>query len=455
MKRTSFLPSEFRSVTGLGLLYAFRMLGLFMALPVLALYARDLPGATPFLIGIALGIYGLTQAVLQIPFGMLSDRIGRKRVIAFGLLLFFTGSVVAAVATTVEGIIIGRCLQGSGAIAGALMALLADRTREEVRTPAMAAIGMSIGVSFALAMAIGPLLAQWFGLSGIFWTTALLALLGLPILWRFIPPAPMRRRHQDVGIDFSRVGALLRRPDLLRLDFSIFCLHALLTGCFVALPLRLEALGIAPQHHGWVYLPIMAIGFFAMLPLIVAAEKYRHVRPVFIGTAALMGLALLGLAGAGENRWALYALLFLFFTGFNLMEALLPSMISKLSPAGDKGSAMGIYSTSQFLGASTGGAAGGAALGAAGPAALFLSAAALAGVWLISALGMKEPRHLSSETVALREPNDADYDRLARSLEAIRGVEDVMVVPAERVAYLKTDRALLDEDALKKFSPAR
>lgn len=454
MKRTSFLPSEYRAVTGLGLLYAFRMLGLFMVLPVLALYARDLPGATPFLIGIALGIYGLTQAVLQIPFGILSDHIGRKQVIACGLLLFLVGSIVAAVANTVEGIIVGRCLQGSGAIAGALMALLADRTREEVRTPAMAAIGMSIGASFALAMVIGPLIAQWQGLSGIFWTTALLALAGLIILWRFIPPAPARQ-HQDVGIDFSRVGELLRRSDLLRLDFSIFCLHALLTGCFVALPLRLEALGIAPQHHGWVYLPIMAIGFFAMVPMIIAAEKYRHVRPVFIGTVTLLGLALLGMAGVNESRWALYALLFLFFTGFNLMEALLPSMISKLSPAGTRGSAMGIYSTSQFLGASAGGAAGGAALGAVGPDALFLLAAALTGVWLLSVLGMKTPRHLSSVTVALSEPTDGSYERLKRALEAVRGVEEVVIVPAERVAYLKVARQLLDEEALEKFSPAR
>lgn len=455
MKRTSFLPSEYRAVTGLGLLYAFRMLGLFMVLPVLALYARDMPGATPFLIGIALGIYGLTQAILQIPFGMLSDHIGRKQVIALGLLLFFAGSVVAATATTVEGIIIGRCLQGSGAIAGALMALLADRTREEVRTPAMAAIGMSIGVSFALAMVIGPLLAQWFGLSGIFWITAFLALLGLPILWRFVPSAPARRQHQDVGIDLSRVGALLRRPDLLRLDFSIFCLHALLTGCFVALPLQLEAFGIASRHHGWIYLPIMAVGFVTMVPLILVAEKYRRVRPVFIGTVTVMGLSLLGMAGVSESRSTLYTLLFLFFTGFNLMEALLPSMISKLSPAGAKGSAMGIYSTSQFLGASVGGAAGGAALGAGGPSALFLMAAALAGVWLLSVLGMKTPPHLSSETVALKKPVDADYDRLTRELGAIKGVEDVMVAPAERVAYLKINRSILDETALNEFLATR
>ncbi|MFC0269039.1 MFS transporter [Kushneria aurantia] len=452
MRSLPFLPGEYRAMIGLGLLYAFRMLGLFMVLPVLSLYTRDLPGATPFLVGVALGGYGLTQAVLQIPFGMLSDRIGRKEVIAAGLCLFLLGSIIAALSSSIYGIIIGRCLQGSGAIAGALMALLADRTREEVRTSAMAAIGMSIGVSFALAMAIGPLLAEYFGLSGIFWSTSLLAVAGLVILWRLVPAAPARRQHRDVGVDPRQLIAMLRRPDLLRLDFSILCLHALLTAAFVALPLELEALGIAPRYHGWVYLPIMALGFIAMLPLIIAAEKYRRMRPIFLSTVAIMALSLLGLGVFEDSRWSVLALLFVFFTGFNLMEATLPSMISKIAPVGAKGSAMGIYSTSQFLGACLGGAGGGAIVGVAGIDALFQFSALLALVWFLSVLGMQPPRHLSSEIIALDETLDARDKQLSNRLAAIAGVEEVMVVAQERIAYLKVDRDKLDREALAHLS---
>ncbi|BBI70720.2 hypothetical protein HAALTHF_06800n [Vreelandella aquamarina] len=255
------LAAERRAISGLAGLYASRMLGLFMVLPVLALYADTLTGATPLLVGVALGIYGLTQATLQIPFGLLSDRIGRKRVIAMGLLIFAFGSVVAAMADSIGGVILGRALQGGGAVAAAIMALLADQTREQVRTAAMATIGLSIGVSFAIAMVLGPWLASWAGLSGVFWFTALLTLVGLLVLWRWVPPAPRRLRHRDVGLDRKQFKSVITRPDLWRLDLSIFALHLVLMAIFVAIPFRLLQCGGSsgvpwislPRHYGTLF----------------------------------------------------------------------------------------------------------------------------------------------------------------------------------------------------------
>ncbi|GHB33717.1 MFS transporter [Salinicola rhizosphaerae] len=442
-----FLVTERRAIVGLASLYASRMLGLFMVLPVLALYADHLDGATPFLVGLALGGYGLTQAILQIPFGLLSDRIGRKVVIGGGLVLFIIGSLVAASATSITGIIIGRCLQGSGAVAGAIMALLADQTREEIRTAAMATIGLSIGVAFAIAMVVGPLVADIAGLAGIFWFTAALSACGLLILWKLVPRAP-KRMHQDVGIDRRQLKATLGSRDLLRLDFSIFALHLILTACFVALPFRLEALGFAPAHQGWVYLPVMALAFIAMVPLVIVAEKYRKMKPVFVGAVAAMTLILLGFSELTPHTTTLLLLLWGFFVVFNLLEATLPSMISKLAPAGAKGTAMGIYSTSQFLGAFLGGTLGGALSQDFGIQSVFLGAAIIGAIWLAVVWKMPAPRHLSSEIVALDEQSMDMLDTLFERFASVTGVEDVMVVPEEQVAYLKVDRQRLDAEAL-------
>jgi len=443
-----FLITERRAIVGLASLYASRMLGLFMVLPVLALYADDLEGATPLLVGMALGGYGLTQAILQIPFGLLSDRIGRKAVIAGGIVLFIIGSIVAASATSITGIIIGRCLQGSGAVAGAIMALLADQTRDEIRTAAMATIGLSIGVAFAVAMVAGPLIADMAGLAGVFWFTAALAACGLLILWKLVPKAPRRMLHRDVGIDRRQLRATLGQSDLLRLDFSIFALHLILTACFTALPFRLEALGFAPADHGWVYLPVMALAFLGMIPLVIVAEKYRKMKPIFVGAVAAMTLILLGFGELANDRVTLITLLWGFFVVFNLLEATLPSMISKLAPAGAKGTALGVYSTSQFLGAFLGGTLGGALSQGFGVQSVFLGAAFVGAIWLAVVWKMPAPRHLSSEIVALDEQSMDRLDTLLERFASVAGVEDVMVVREERVAYLKVDRQRLDVEAL-------
>ncbi|WP_111413354.1 MFS transporter [Billgrantia lactosivorans] len=445
------LASERRAITGLAGLYATRMLGLFMVLPVLALYADELDGATPLLVGLALGVYGLTQAVLQIPFGLLSDRLGRKPVIAGGLLLFLLGSVVAASADSIGGVILGRCLQGSGAVAAAIMALLADQTREQVRTAAMATIGLSIGVAFAVAMVVGPWLASAFGLASVFWFTALLAGLGLLVLWKLVPPAPRRLRHRDVGIDRRQLAATLTRADLWRLDLSIFALHLVLMAIFVAVPFRLVEAGIAAERHGLAYLAIMALAFVGMVPLVVIAEKRQRMKGMSLTAIAAIAVSLAGLAGFGGG-WGLFAWLLLFFVAFNLLEAMLPSMLSKLAPAGAKGTAMGVYSTSQFLGAFLGGMLGGFLAQHWGLSAVFIGSAALAGLWWLLMLRMPAPPHLSSEVVALDDDQHEDtLDTLMASFAEVAGVEDVLVVPEERVAYLKVDRRRLDEDALARL----
>ncbi|RDB42265.1 MFS transporter [Halomonas sp. DQ26W] len=446
------LATERRAITGLASLYATRMLGLFMVLPVLALYADELAGATPLLIGLALGVYGLTQAILQIPFGLLSDRVGRKPVIAGGLLLFLIGSVVAAGADTIGGVILGRCLQGSGAVAAAIMALLADQTREQVRTAAMATIGLSIGVAFAVAMVLGPWLAAAYGLSSVFWFTAMLAALGLVVLWKLVPPAPRRMRHRDVGIDRQQLAVILTRADLWRLDLSIFALHLVLMAIFVAVPFRLLEAGIDVNRHGLTYLGIMLLAFLCMVPLVVLAEKRQHMKGMCLLAIGAIAVSLAGLAGIGTGAWALFAWLLLFFTAFNLLEATLPSMLSKLAPAGAKGTAMGVYSTSQFLGAFLGGLLGGLLAQQWGLSAVFIGSALLAGIWWLLMLGMPAPPHLSSEVFELDEDQQNDtLDTLMASFAEVAGVEDVLVVPEERLAYLKVDRRRLDRDALDRL----
>ncbi|MFO7646748.1 MFS transporter [Halomonas campaniensis] len=446
------LATERRAITGLAGLYATRMLGLFMVLPVLALYADDLAGATPLLVGLALGVYGLTQAVLQIPFGALSDRLGRKPVIAAGLLLFLAGSVVAASAESIGGVILGRCLQGSGAVAAAIMALLADQTREQVRTAAMATIGLSIGVAFAVAMVLGPWLAAAFGLSAVFWFTALLAGAGLVVLWKLVPPAPRRLQHRDVGIDRAQLGATLGRRDLLRLDLSIFALHLILMAIFVAVPFRLLEAGVAVERHGLTYLGIMLLAFAAMVPLVILAEKRRQMKAMCLSAIAAITLSLGGLAGLGSGLWSLFGWLLLFFVAFNLLEATLPSMLSKLAPAGAKGTAMGVYSTGQFLGAFLGGVLGGFLAQQWGLSAVFLGCALFGLVWLALMAGMASPPHLASEVVALDGDHHGDaLDTLMARFAEVAGVEDVLVVPEERLAYLKVDRQRLDEEALARL----
>lgn len=375
-------PLERRTVSSLALLYSFRMLGLFMVLPLLALYAADLPGATPAMLGLALGIYGLSQAALQIPLGWLSDRIGRKPVIVSGLLVFALGSVVAAQADTATGIIVGRFLQGAGAIASTVMALVADLTSEEQRTKAMAIVGASIGASFAVALVLGPLVAASGGLQAVFYLTAVLALVGIVVVLLRVPTPERLLAHDEVGARGVHLAQALADRHLLRLNFGVFTLHFILMACFLLLPTLLEeSMGVGRDDHWQVYLPALLLSLLGMLPLMRLAEKGGRLREVFPAAIALLLLALPGLVFVASGPM-FYLSLWLFFVGFNYLEATLPSLVSKAVFAGGRGTAMGIYSSCQFLGAFAGGAVGGYVLQQWGSQGL-LAACLLPGIiWL-------------------------------------------------------------------------
>ncbi len=438
---------EVRTVTSLALLYAFRMLGLFMVLPVLMLYGDQYVGATPALLGLALGIYGLTQACFQIPLGLLSDVVGRKPIILAGLAIFALGSVVAAQATTIEGLVLGRALQGSGAIASAIMAMVADLTSEENRTKAMAAIGASIGLSFSLAMILGPALAAATGLAGVFMLSAGLACVGAVIVVFAVPSPTERRAHRDIVISPALVLQTLRNTELLRLNWGIFSLHSILMASFVSIPpILVSVLDLPRESHWSFYLPVLGLAFIAMLPLMIVAEKKQQVKPVFITAVALLlvSAALLGMLEHGV--WLVMILVFVFFVAFNLLESMLPSLVSKIAPAGTKGTAMGLYSTSQFLGAFFGGAVGGWVFDSYSPSAVFIVSSLLALAWLFVALFMVAPKKLARLCFALRENFDRD------AVAALPGVEELRISHDEALVYLKVDRRILDGVALQQHA---
>ena len=427
------------------------MLGMFMVLPVLATYGQDLAGATPFLLGLAIGAYGLTQAVLQIPFGMLSDRFGRLPIIYIGLLIFAAGSVVAGMSDSVWGVISGRVLQGAGAISAAVMALLSDLTREQHRTKAMAMIGISIGISFAVAMVVGPLVTRGFGLSGLFWFTAAMALVGMVIIAITVPKPAQQVVTRESGVAKTALAATLRNPDLLRLDLGIFVLHALLMASFVALPLALvEQGGLPKEEHWWVYLIALFVGFFAMLPFIIYSEKKRQMKRVFVGAVGvLMGTELFLWLFADSLTLLIIGTL-AFFTAFNFLEASLPSLISKVSPAGAKGTAMGVYSTSQFLGAALGGMLGGWLFTVGGASLVFAGCAALAALWLIFAANMQEPPYVTSVRLSVSPAAMQDTQWLI-ALSAQAGVVDTILVAEEAAVYVKFDTQIIVRASVESY----
>lgn len=372
---------ELRSALTLACVISLRLFGLFLIMPVFSLYAQDMPGATPFMIGFALGVYGLGQIVLQIPLGLLSDHIGRKPAISIGLVLFALGGLIAALAHTLEGVAVGRAVQGMGAVAGAGIALAADLTADENRSKVMGIIGVSIGLAFLLALILGPPLEAVDGLSGLFVATSILALASLVLLWLIVPTPQAARAPAAAGM--ASVLVMLRDTRMLVLNGSVFFLHVLLTASFVGLPLLLVGrLHLPVREHWHLYLPVMVIAALVM------GGSMRHMREVAQSLRVVMmcvvaiGLALLGFAWSGSHLLAFGAAAAVFFSGFNLLEAALPSLVSRLAPAHLRGAAMGAYSTSQFLGAFVGGAVGGLVLGRLGVDGVFVWAAAMTLLWL-------------------------------------------------------------------------
>lgn len=398
-------PAERRASGSLATIFAARMLGLFLVLPVFALEAARYPGGgDPALVGMAMGIYGLTQGILQIPYGLASDRFGRKRVIALGLLVFAAGSFMAAAAPSLGWLIAGRALQGAGAVSAAVTALLADQTRETVRTKAMALVGASIGLMFALSLVGAPLLAARIGLSGLFVLTGLLALACIAVVRWWTPPAPTHKADLPRG----RLVDVLTHGPLLRLDVGVFVLHAVQLAMWVAVPALLVEAGLDKDHHWQVYLPAVVASMVVMGALFVL-ERRGYLRAVFLGAIGLVALVQLGLLLAADAPGiaVLAVLLFLFFCGFNVLEATQPSLASRLAPPQSRGAALGVYNTLQSLGFFVGGAVGGWLARDVGVQGLFAACAAMMLLWLAVAWPMRAPRGPKSAEEALADEAQA------------------------------------------------
>jgi MFS family permease len=438
-------PLELRASLSLASIFGLRLLGMFVILPVFAIYAEGLPGGDDLtLVGIALGAYGLTQAILQIPFGWWSDRYGRKPVIYVGLSMFAAGSFVAAAAPTIYLVIVGRVMQGAGAISAAVMAMAADLTREEQRTKAMAMIGSTIGLAFALSLVASPWLDRHIGVPGIFAMTGVLALLAMLVVWRVVPEVTEVARNSRAGAlrDFATV---LRDPQLARLNYGVFVLHAVLMALFIAIPLSMRSAGLPLGEHWKVYLPVMLGSFVLMMPAILTQGRRGRLKLYFVTSVALLLVAHLALPWfAGDIRLTALFLL-VFFTPFNLLEALLPTLTSRLAPAGNKGVAIGVYSSVQFFGTFVGAVVGGYAYGRWGLEGVVIVNAGLLVIWVIVSLGMTTPALPSRRSYTVPPLEAAQAEALATRLRALAGVREAHVNARENTAYLQVDSAVFDE----------
>ena len=446
-------PLEMRATVSLAAIYGLRMFGMFSILPIFAIYASTFPEhPSPLMIGIALGAYGLTQALFQLPFGMASDKFGRKPMIYLGLTIFAIGSMVAALAMNIEGVIIGRAIQGAGAVSAVVTALLADLTRDENRTKAMATIGGTIGVAFAVSLVGGPLLNQWIGVPGIFVMTALLTLAAIAVV-KFVVPDPVHSHyHSDASAAPAKLKGVLKNAQLLRLNFGIFALHAAQMAMFVVVPFAIvKSSGMHENQHWHIYLPVLIASFVLMVPAIIYAEKQAKMKLVFVSAIAMMLLAQLMFAASIEHFWGIVASLTLYFIAFNVLEASLPSIISKMAPAAAKGTAMGVYNTSQSLGVFVGGAFGGYLSHKLGFASVFIFCSIMMFLWLILAYSMQAPPALKTKMYSLDEASaeltNKQAELLKNNLAKLVGVIEAVVLPQERTIILKIDKSQHGDEA--------
>jgi len=433
---------ELRAAFGLAGIFGLRMLGLFVILPVFALYAAKLEGGDNLtLVGIALGAYGLAQAILQIPFGRWSDAVGRKPVLYVGLAIFALGSIVAGWSTSIVGVIIGRVLQGAGAVSAVAIAMAADLTREEHRTKVMAIIGSTIGLSFALSLVLGPWLDRMIGVAGIFYLIAILAVLAMIVVARLPTPEHTHPARSE-PVPFAEV---LRNGELLRLNVGIFVLHAVLLSLFVTVPFDLMAVGLEHAEHATVYAIVMLGSVLFMLPCVRIAERGGQGKIVFLGCIALVLASQAMLIGLDRSLWGIGATLLVFFMGFMVLEAALPAQVSRVAPAGARGAAIAVYSTLQFLGAAFGSALGGYLMQNAGRAGLLWVNLAMVAVWLAVAWGMQEAVRSVERTFAVPAMDAGRAERLRSRLAALNGVRDVRVNCSAGMAYLKVETQSFDE----------
>lgn len=433
---------ERRSTFALSSIFALRMLGLFMIIPVFSVAGQSYEYATPALIGLAVGIYGLTQAILQIPFSLIADRYSRKPLVVLGLLLFALGGAIAAMSDTIYGVIIGRAIAGGGAVSAVVMALLADVTREENRMKAMAVMGMSIGLSFVVAFTMGPWVTGLVGISGLFWVTTVMGLAAIAMLL-MVPKVTRHHKNFQQGY-LEQLKQVLKMGDLNRLHISVFTLHLLLTAMFIYVPSQLIEVAELPlSSHGWVYLPLLVVSLFFAFPSIVLAEKYRKMRSIFLTAIGGIILGLLIMIFGFESKYVLIGGLGLFFIAFNVMEAFLPSWLSKAAPIQSKATAMGVNASSQFLGAFFGGIIGGQLLLLNNTSLGWSILSAIAIIWLLMSFGLAQPRYLSS--LVLRLPESKQTDEWTSQLLAIRGIEEVVVMSEQQVAFVKVDKQQVDD----------
>ncbi|MCL2657107.1 MAG: MFS transporter [Betaproteobacteria bacterium] len=437
-------PAERRASATLAGIFALRMLGLFLILPVFSVFAKTLPGGDNLMwAGIALGAFGMVQAIFQVPFGIASDRFGRKPVIVVGLIMFAAGCALAAWAPNIGWMIAARALQGAGAISAAVSALAADLTREQHRTKAMAMIGSTIGLVFAVSLVLSPALYRWIGMHGMFLLTGALSLLAIPVLLRAVP-APEQLHAAMPRVPLQSV---LADAQLARHHFGVFAVHMVQMGMFLIVPrILVESEHLPLTEHWKIYLPVVLASFAVMVPAIIYAERQRQMRRVLLGAIALLGATQLGLLFVKDAFWPIVALLFLFFSAFNMVEALLPSLVSRIAPPQARGAALGVYNTSQSIGAALGGAAGGAIAVHFGMHAVFGFTTVLAVIWWLWAHGMKNPPLLAEREIAIDPHIEAAAFR--REMMALPGVREAIVMPERGRVYLKVNMERWNEAAL-------
>lgn len=446
-------PTERRAAFSIAGIFSTRMLGLFMIFPVFALFAeQEFANVTATQIGLAIGIYGLTQALFQIPYGMLSDKYGRKPLIMVGMGVFFLGSMLCAVADSIEMMIVGRALQGMGAVAAVLMATVSDLVREQFRLRALSLVGMTIGFSFTISLVAGPLLDSMIGVRGIFWVIAALAVVGMALVWFALPKIENQTFQREALTDVTQFSDVLKNTQLLRLDIGVFVLHATLTAMFVVLPLMLrDEVQMEAVDHWHIYLPVMLLSFVLMVPFVIQAESKGRMKQMFVGAVAMIALVQLALMEVEITFWSVFIILLLFFTAFNLLEATLPSLVVKLSPADKKGTASGVFSTSQFIGAAVGGALGGYLYHHFGIQGVFGMTFAMGLIWLAVAMTMQRPQPLSIASVPIRVTDENDAKMLQDKLEEFEGIYEAVILLAEQRAYFKIDRKLINEVTLIEY----
>ncbi|KZN51165.1 MFS transporter [Pseudoalteromonas luteoviolacea] len=449
MSNQSLNQIEKRAAFSLAGVFAFRMLGLFMLMPVLAVYGTSLEDVSPLWIGLAIGAYGLTQALLQIPMGWLSDKFGRKPIIITGLIVFALGSVIAALAESIYWVTFGRALQGMGAIASALLALASDLSRDEQRPKVMAVIGMCIGLSFAVAMLLGPMVAAAFGISGVFWLTALLALVGIAIVMFVVPNTVHKAPKGDTVASIADIKNLIKHPQLLRLDVGVLMLHLTLTTLFVVLPAKLIEEGLAAPDHWQIYIPVLILAFVLMAPMMIVAIKKQKEKLVFLAAIAALSISALMLVWLSNSLIGIAAAMTVYFIAFNFLEATMPALVSRISPATQKGSAMGVFSSGQFLGAFLGGVLGGYLAQNYEVNSVFAAAAGIGVIWLFIAWRMQVPPRSKALSFVTELNKSQHAQALADKLVTLPGVLEATVVSEENRAYLKVDESKFDLNQAK------